>query len=69
MRWNFLSRLNNSYYSYDTSNKEAIVMGNPKKNSKDFVPNHIGTQSKKAGGNKGKQMQDTTGKQPIVDNG
>lgn len=22
-------------------------MGNPKKNSKDFVPNHIGTQSKK----------------------
>ncbi|ASZ16853.1 acid-soluble spore protein SspN [Bacillus cereus group sp. TH43LC] len=44
-------------------------MGNPKKNSKDFVPNHIGTQSKKAGGNKGKQMQDQTGKQPIVDNG
>ncbi|MGQ0515719.1 acid-soluble spore protein SspN, partial [Bacillus sp. D-CC] len=27
-------------------------MGNPKKNSKDFAPNHIGTQSKKAGGNK-----------------
>ena len=41
-------------------------MGNPK-NSKDFAPNHIGTQSK-AGGNKGKQMQDQTGKQPIVDN-
>ncbi|PEU90639.1 acid-soluble spore protein N [Bacillus cereus] len=44
-------------------------MGNPKKNSKDFAQNHIGTQSKKAGGNKGKQMQDQTGKQPIVDNG
>ena len=29
-------------------------MGNPKKNSKDFAPNQIGTQSKKAGGNKRK---------------
>ena len=34
-------------------------MGNPKKDSKHFVPSHIGTQSRSAGGNKGKQMQDT----------
>ncbi|MDF2946092.1 MAG: acid-soluble spore protein [Bacillales bacterium] len=39
-------------------------MGNPKKNSKSYVPNHIGTQSREAGGNKGKQMQDKTGKEP-----
>ncbi|WP_335868959.1 acid-soluble spore protein N [Bacillus sp. 2205SS5-2] len=36
-------------------------MSNPKKNGKDFVPNHIGTQSRAAGGNKGKQMQDKSG--------
>ncbi|MED2647622.1 small acid-soluble spore protein N, partial [Bacillus thuringiensis] len=36
-------------------------MGNPKINSKDFAPNHIGTQSKNAGGNQGTQMQDQTG--------
>jgi small acid-soluble spore protein N (minor) len=39
-------------------------MGNPKKNSKDFVPNHIGTQPREAGGNNGKKMQDKTGKEP-----
>ena len=33
-------------------------MGNPKKDSKHFVPSHIGTQSRSVGGNKGKQMQD-----------
>ncbi|WP_379967588.1 acid-soluble spore protein N [Ectobacillus sp. sgz5001026] len=44
-------------------------MSNPKKNSKDFTPNHIGTRNIEAGGNKGKQMQDKTGKKPIVDNG
>ncbi|MBO9129053.1 acid-soluble spore protein N [Bacillus sp. 165] len=44
-------------------------MGNPKKDSKHFRPSHIGTNTKAAGGNKGKQMQDQTGKQPIVDNG
>ena len=33
-------------------------MGNPKKDSKHFVPSHIGTKSRSAGGNKGKQMQD-----------
>ncbi|WP_315906793.1 acid-soluble spore protein N [Priestia koreensis] len=41
-------------------------MGNPKRNPKDFVPNHIGTQSRAAGGNKGKQMQDKSGQQPQV---
>jgi hypothetical protein len=46
-------------------------MGNPKRRPQDFVPNHIGTQNKAAGGNKGKQMQwkSPNGKQPIVDNG
>ena len=34
-------------------------MGNPKKDSKHFVPSHIGTKSRSFGGNKGKQMQDT----------
>lgn len=41
-------------------------MGNPKRNSKPFVPNHIGTQPRAAGGNKGKKMQDTSGKHPDV---
>ncbi|MFS0782125.1 acid-soluble spore protein N [Bacillus sp. 1P06AnD] len=41
-------------------------MGNPKKHPQDFVPNHIGTQSRSAGGNKGKKMQDKTGRQPQV---
>ncbi|PLS14697.1 acid-soluble spore protein N [Bacillus sp. M6-12] len=41
-------------------------MGNPKRNPKPFVPNHIGTQPRAAGGNKGKQMQDKTGRQPQV---
>ena len=30
-------------------------MGNPKKDSKHFNPNHIGTKSRAFGGNKGKQ--------------
>ncbi|MDP4172010.1 MAG: acid-soluble spore protein N [Bacillota bacterium] len=41
-------------------------MSNPKKNSKPFVPNQIGTQPHAAGGNKGKQMQDKSGKHPQV---
>ncbi|WP_069203007.1 acid-soluble spore protein N [Bacillus testis] len=41
-------------------------MGNPKKHPQDFVPNHIGTQNRAAGGNKGKKMQDPTGRQPQV---
>jgi len=41
-------------------------VGNPKRNSKPFRPSHIGTQPREAGGNKGKQMQDTSGKHPDV---
>lgn len=41
-------------------------MSNPKKNSKAYVPNHQGGQSKEAGGNKGKQMQDKTELQPTI---
>ncbi|KIL51867.1 small acid-soluble spore protein N [Jeotgalibacillus soli] len=44
-------------------------MSNPKKNSKDFVPNQTGTQSRnKTGTNKGK-MLDKTGKTPDAMNG
>ena len=41
-------------------------MGNPKKDSKHFVPSPIGTQSRSAGGNKGKQMQDKSGQHAQV---
>lgn len=44
-------------------------MSNPKRDSKHFTPSHLGTNTRQAGGNKGKQMQDQTGKKPIVDNG
>ncbi|WML44483.1 acid-soluble spore protein N [Neobacillus sp. PS3-40] len=41
-------------------------MGNPKKDSKHFAPNHIGMQPRGFGGNKGKQMQNKTGEHPQV---
>ncbi len=41
-------------------------MGNPKRNSKQFQPDHIGLNTREAGGNKGKKMQDQSGKQPHV---
>ena len=41
-------------------------MGNPKKDSKHFVPSHIGTKSRSVGGNKGKQMQDQSGQHAQV---
>ena len=41
-------------------------MGNPKKDSKHFVPENLGAKSRSFGGNKGKQMQDTSGKHPQV---
>jgi small acid-soluble spore protein N (minor) len=41
-------------------------MSNPKKDSKHFVPENIGMKPKAAGGNKGKQMQDKSGHQPVV---
>ncbi|WP_110929544.1 acid-soluble spore protein N [Bacillus massiliglaciei] len=41
-------------------------MSNPKKDSQHFRPSHIGTQPREAGGNKGRQMQDKSGKHPQV---
>ncbi|KGX92050.1 acid-soluble spore protein N [Pontibacillus halophilus JSM 076056 = DSM 19796] len=41
-------------------------MGNPKKDSKHFVPSHPGTQSRAAGSNKGKQMQMQNPQKPDV---
>ena len=37
-------------------------MSNPKKKSKYYGPTHLGTQPRSFGGNKGKQMQDKSGK-------
>jgi small acid-soluble spore protein N (minor) len=37
-----------------------------KRNSEHFAPNHIGTKSRGFGGNKGKKMQDTSGKHAQV---
>lgn len=37
-----------------------------KKDSKHFVPSHIGTKSRGFGGNKGKKMQDTSGQHAQV---
>jgi small acid-soluble spore protein N (minor) len=42
------------------------IMGNPKKDFKHFSPEHIGTQPRGFGGNKGKQMQDKSGKHAQV---
>lgn len=39
-------------------------MSNPKKDSKHFVPSHLGTHPRGFGGNKGKKMQDKSGDQP-----
>lgn len=36
-------------------------MGNQKKISQQYQPDHIGMQPKKYGGNKGKKMQDQSG--------
>lgn len=41
-------------------------MGNPKKHSQAFTPSHLGTQPRTGGGNKGKQMQDKSGKHAQV---
>lgn len=41
-------------------------MSNPKRHSQQFVPSHIGTQPRAAGGNKGKKMQDKSGKHAQV---
>ncbi len=39
-------------------------MGNPKKKSKYYVPNHVGTQPRGFSGNKGKQYNDKSGENP-----
>ncbi|WP_071395053.1 acid-soluble spore protein N [Bacillus tuaregi] len=41
-------------------------MGNPKRDSKHHVPEALGTQPRGFGGNKGKKMQDTSGKHAQV---
>ncbi|MBU8878334.1 acid-soluble spore protein N [Bacillus sp. FJAT-29790] len=41
-------------------------MSNPKRSPNDFKPDHIGTQSRAFGGNKGKKMQDQTSPNPQV---
>lgn len=41
-------------------------MGNPKKKHQAFTPETLGTQPRGFGGNKGKQMQDTSGKHAQV---
>ncbi|PKR85608.1 acid-soluble spore protein N [Heyndrickxia camelliae] len=41
-------------------------MSNPKRKPQAFVPSHIGTQKRSAGGNNGKKMQDTSGQHAQV---
>lgn len=41
-------------------------MSNPKRDSVQYNPNHIGTKSRSFGGNKGKKMQSNTGGVPQV---
>jgi small acid-soluble spore protein N (minor) len=41
-------------------------MGNPKKDSKHFVPSHIGTQPRKSNSNNGKQYADKSGQHAQV---
>jgi small acid-soluble spore protein N (minor) len=46
--------------------EEARYMSNPRGNPKYFNPNHLGTQPRAAGGNKGKKMQDQSGQHAQV---
>ena len=46
--------------------RRQYIMGNPKKHAKHFNPSHLGTQPRGFGGNKGKQMQDKSGKHAQV---
>jgi small acid-soluble spore protein N (minor) len=41
-------------------------MTNQKGSNEHFVPNHLGTQPRAAGGNKGKKMQDQSGQHAQV---
>ena len=47
-------------------NRRRFIMSNPKKDSQHFRPDHLGTQPRTGGGNKGKQMKDTSGKHAQV---
>jgi small acid-soluble spore protein N (minor) len=42
------------------------ALSNPKRETSQFQPNHIGTKSRSFGGNKGKTMQDKSGKHAQV---
>lgn len=55
-------------FSFKTmlKSRRRFKMSNPKKDSKHFRPSHLGTQPRTGGGNKGKQMQDTSGKHAQV---
>ncbi len=46
--------------------KEGFDMTNPNNKQEHFAPAHIGIKGRKAGGNKGKQMQDTSGQHAQV---
>lgn len=46
--------------------EEGYFMSNPKRDSRKFNPNHIGTQPRGSGGNKGKKMQSNTAGVPQV---
>jgi small acid-soluble spore protein N (minor) len=46
--------------------EEARDMSNPKRHPEHYVPNHLGTQPRAAGGNKGKKMQDKSGQHAQV---
>jgi small acid-soluble spore protein N (minor) len=39
-------------------------MSNPKRHPEHFVPNHLGTQQREAGNNKGKQMSTKDNEEP-----
>ena len=41
-------------------------MSNPKRNSEQFRPDHLGTQPRKAKANKGKKMATKTNEQPDI---
>ena len=46
--------------------RRDILKGNPKRDARKYNPNHIGTQPRGYGGNKGKKMQSNTGGVPQV---
>jgi small acid-soluble spore protein N (minor) len=49
-----------------TYSRGGIYMSNPKKDSKHYVPSHLGTQPRGFSGNKGKKMNDKSGEHAQV---